>query len=381
MPKAMVLTKQGSPDNLEMREYPEPQPGKGAIVADVKLCGVCGTDTHQVLGWIKIPMPHVIGHEWFGTVRELGEGVSTDFLGKPLKKGDPIATSIGISKQDWYARNIAGRENISQGFEEVGISMTHSADDPPHLWGGFAEQVYLPEYFPVFKLPSDLEDNEMVLIEPMAVVTRAFKRAQMSQAGFTQVGAGTDPSQTVVVQGMGPVGMCQTAVCNMFGPGNIIGIDPNADRLEKGEKLGCTETINMSEVTDMEERVKKVKSLTDGVGADIVFEAAGHPETLEESFKLVRKGGTIVELGNAASTGKAQISPYKDICQKDIDILGSFGYSALEYKTAMAALEKSRRMGLKLGMIVGEMQPLDTLPEQIRRQGEGAVPGRIAMRP
>lgn len=381
MPRAMVITKPGSPDNLEMREYPEPSAGPGAVVADVKLCGVCGTDTHQVLGWLENPMPQALGHEWFGTVRELGEGVENDALGKPLRKGDHIATSVGVSKPDWYARNIANRPNISQGFEEVGISMTHTADDPPHFWGAFAERVYLPPYFPVYKLPSGLEEREMVLVEPFAVTTRAFKRAQGSQAGFTEEGAGTDPSQTVVVQGMGPIGMCQTAVCNLFGMSSIIGIDPNADRLEKGQALGCTETIDMSEVTSQEDRVKRVMELTDGVGADIVFEAAGHPEALEESLKAVRKGGAVIELGNAADAGMAKINPYADICQKDIDILGSFGYSSLEYRTAMAALEKASRNGMNVGAIVGDVRPLESLPEQIRRQGEGVVPGRIAIRP
>jgi L-iditol 2-dehydrogenase len=377
----MVLTKQGSTDFLELIDHPTPSAGKGAVVADVGLCGICGTDTHQVIGWIPAPLPHAIGHEWFGRVRELGEGVESDSTGQPLRIGDRIASSIGISMPDWYSRNLPDRPNVSGGFEEVGISMAHTADDPPHFWGGFAEHVYLPEYYPLFKLPSDMDDNELVLVEPIAVATRAFKRAQRSLAGFTSAGTGMDPSQTVVIQGMGPIGMCHALVCSLFGMTKIIGIDKIADRLEKGKKLGLTDTIDMNEHTSQEERQKLVKKISGGEGADVVFEAAGYPSAFEESFKLVRKAGCIVEVGNAADTGKAQISPFTDICQKDVDVFGSFGYSRMEYRTAISTMIKAKKMGIPFGEIVVEVHPLEELPEQIRRQGEAEVPGRIVIRP
>ncbi len=381
MAKAMVLTKQGSTDYLEMREYPTPAAGPGDVVADVGLCGICGTDTHQVMGWLPAPVPHAIGHEWFGRVRELGEGVESDATGQPLKKGDPIASSIGISEPDWYSRNLPDRPNVSSGFEEVGISTAHTADDPPHFWGGFAEHVYLPSYFPVYKLPSDMDDKELVMVEPIAVATRAFKRAQGSLAGHTHAGAGTDPSQTVVIQGMGPIGMCHALVCNLFGMTKIIGIDKIPERLEKGRRMGLTDTIDMNELSSPEERQKAVKRISGGEGADVVFETAGYPSAFEESFKLVRMGGCIVEVGNAAETGKSQISPFADVCQKDVDVFGSFGYSKGEYRTATATMVKAKRMGVPFGEIVAEVRPLEELPEQITRQGEAKAPGRIAIRP
>ncbi|MDW5562100.1 MAG: zinc-binding dehydrogenase [Methanomassiliicoccus sp.] len=381
MAKEMVLSKQGSTDYLEMRDYPTPSAGPGAVVADVVLCGVCGTDTHQVMGWLPIPVPHALGHEWFGRVRELGEGVEADATGQPLSTGDRIASGIGISRPDWYSRNLPDRPNVSSGFEEVGISMTHTADDPPHFWGAFAEHVYLPGYFPIYKLPPGMDDRELVLVEPIAVATRAFKRAQGSAAGYTKTGVGVDPSQTVVVQGMGPVGMCHALVCNLFGMTNIIGIDKVPERLEKGKRMGLTDAIDMNEVDSIEDRQKQVKKLSGGEGADIVFETAGHPSAFEESFQLVRKGGCIVEVGNAADSGKAQLSPFTDVCQKDVDVLGSFGYSGLEYRTAMATMVKAKQAGVPFGEIVGEVRPLEELPEQIQRQGEAGVPGRIAIQP
>ncbi len=196
MVKAMVLTKQGSPRDLEMLDFPSPKPGKGDIVADVELCGICGTDTHQVYGMLNFPTPNIIGHEWFGRVRELGEDGGIDALGGELRKGDRIATSIGVSRKDWYARNVPERQNISQGFEEVGIPMDRTSDDPPHLWGAFFEQVYLPSYLPVYKFPPGLEDREMVLVEPVAVPYFSSNEAQADMTNLSIIEAPSAPTDT-----------------------------------------------------------------------------------------------------------------------------------------------------------------------------------------
>ncbi|MEM3059485.1 MAG: zinc-binding dehydrogenase, partial [Methanomassiliicoccales archaeon] len=367
MVKAMVLTKAGGPENLKMMDFPVPKAAPGDIVADVKLCGVCGTDTHIIYGRLPVPLPHILGHEWFGTVRQLGKGVKVDYTGKPLEEGDYIATCLAKCGECWFCHNTPGRESLCMNMDVVGIS-THTANDPPHLWGGFAEMVYIPKHMPVFKFPPGLTEKEMVLVEPMAVATRTFKRAQAGGTDCAHAGEGVDPSQTVVIQGLGPIGQCHTVVNNVYGMTNIIGIDIVPSRLEQAKKMGATEVINMKEYATTEDRVERIMELTNGIGADVVIEATGVPAAFSEALKLVRRGGTVVEMGHFTNTGETSVNPHVDFCNKEVNVFGSWGYSRFEYRTAMAVMSKAKKMGIPFGEICAEIAPLEDLPNQVIRQ-------------
>jgi L-iditol 2-dehydrogenase len=378
MVKAMVLTKTGSPDNLVMRDFPEPKATPGTIVANVNMCGVCGTDTHMVYGRLPVPMPHILGHEWFGTVRELGEGVEVDYTGKPIKEGDLITCCLGKCGKCWFCHNVPGRESLCQNMEVVGIS-SHSSDEPPHLWGAYSEMVYLSPQLPLFKIPDGLSEREMVMTEPMAVATRAFKRLQAGGTSSAAYGEGVDPSQTLVIQGAGPIGMCHTVTANVYGMGNIVVIDSIPARLEQAKKMGAKHVIDMNDYPTTDDRVEAILDLTYGIGADGVIEATGVPAAFSESFKLVRRGGTVVEMGHFTDTGETKVNPHVDFCNKEVDCFGDWGYSVFEYRTTLAVMEKAKKMGIPFGEIVADVQPLYDLPNQIRRQEEKRAPGKIAI--
>lgn len=380
MAKAFVLMKTGGPENLKMMDYPTPKAKPGTIVADVKLCGICGTDTHIIYGRLPVPLPQLLGHEWFGTIRELGKGVKVDYTGKPLEKGDFIATCLAKCGKCWFCQNLPGRESLCQNLELVGIS-PHKADEPPHFWGAFAEHVYIPETYPVFKLPKGLTDREMVMIEPIAVATRSFKRAQSGGTDCAYAGEGVDPSQTVVIQGLGPIGLSHTVVNNVYGMNNIVGVDIIPERLTQAKKMGATETISMKEYVTTEDRVEKIMELTDGIGADVVIEATGVPAAFSESFKLLRRGGTVVEMGHFTNTGETKVNPHVDFCNKEVNVFGNWGYSKFEYRTAIAVMMKAKKMGIPFGEICTEVHPLEDLPAQILRQEKKLSPGKIAIKP
>ncbi|HUV25207.1 MAG TPA: zinc-binding dehydrogenase [Methanomassiliicoccales archaeon] len=379
MPKAMVLTKTGSTDYLEMRDYPEPKADPGTVVADVSLCGVCGTDTHMVYGRLPVPMPHILGHEWFGTVKELGKGVETDYTGKPLEEGDHICCCLGTCGKCWFCHNTPGRESLCMNMEVVGIS-GHSCDEPPHFWGAFAERVYLQPQMPIFKFPKGVfTEKEMVLVEPMAVATRAFKRMQSGGTDSAAFGEGIDPSQTLVIQGAGPIGLCHTVTANVYGMNNIVVIDSIPARLEQAKKMGATATIDMNDYPTTDDRVEAILDLTYGIGADGVMEATGVPAAFSEAFKLVRRGGTVVEMGHFTNTGETKINPHVDFCNKEVDCFGDWGYSRFEYRTAIAVMEKAKKIGVKFEGICTDVQPLSDLPNQILRQEQRKAPGKIAI--
>jgi len=121
--------------------------------------------------------------------------------------------------------------------------------------------------------------------------------------------------------------------------------------------------------------------MTGGRGADIVFECAGTNQAFAEAFKLVRKGGTVVELGVAGDGGEIGVNPFTDFCQKEVNVFGVFGYPSLEYRTALSVMSVAKKRGIPFGDIVSEVQPLESLPRQIERHEERAVPGSIAVKP
>ena len=380
MARAMVLTRQGSVDYLEMRDYPTPSAAAGDIVADVRLCTICGTDIDVIHGGQELPMPNLMGHEWFGKVRELGDRVHKDYVGNELRKGDLIATSNGTRGDCWYLNNVPGRNNLCQQQEVIGV-YRRSADRPPHFWGAFAEHVYIESHIPAFKLPPGMEDREMVCLEPIAVATRSFKRAHGSGSSGAAAGEGVDPSQTVVIQGLGSIGQCMALVCNAYGMENVVAVDRHPDRIEMGRKMGVTEVVDRGELTTVEERTNAVRRMTGGRGADIVFECAGTNQAFAEAFKLVRRGGTVVELGVAGDKGTIDVNPFSDFCEKEVNVFGVFGYPSLEYRTAISVMGVAKRRGIPFGGIISEVQPLESLPQQVRRHEERAVPGSIAIRP
>ncbi len=301
-------------------------------------------------------------------------------MGNELRKGDLIATSNGTKGDCWYLNNVPGRNNLCPQQEVIGV-YRRSADQPPHFWGAFAEHVYIEDHIPIFKLPSGLDDKEAVCLEPIAVATRSFKRAHGSGSSGAAAGDGVDPSQTVVVQGLGSIGQCMAMVCNVQGMENIIAVDRHPDRIEVGRRLGVTDVVDRGTLTTVEERAKEVRRMTGGRGADIVFECAGTNQAFAEAFKLVRRGGTVVELGVAGDKGNIEVNPFSDFCEKEVSVFGVFGYPSLEYRTAISVMGVAKRRGIPFSDIVSDVRPLEELPEQVRRHEERAVSGSIAMRP
>jgi D-arabinose 1-dehydrogenase-like Zn-dependent alcohol dehydrogenase len=115
---AEVLKKLGE---FVKEDFPVQEPEKGAVLEEVGMCGVCGTDMHISKGRLPMPFPTILGHEWWGRVKALGEGVNTDWVGKPLKEGDYITTAVGSCGKCWYCRNLPGRPNLCEKMSVIGI--------------------------------------------------------------------------------------------------------------------------------------------------------------------------------------------------------------------------------------------------------------------
>ena len=289
--KAAYLTKIGE---IAIQECECPRPRKGELLIRIEYVGVCGSDVHFFnygkIGRKIIESPFILGHECAGEVVGIGEET------KGFELGDKIVMEPGLGCGTCeYCKS--GRYNLCPDMKFLA--------SPPNQ-GTLRQHMVYPARG-CFKLPSNVSTMEGAMIEPFAVGLHAAERGEVEY------------DKTVLIMGMGCIGLMTLLACKVMNAKKIIVSDILSNRLEKAAALGADHTINVSEC-DIE---KEITKLTEGKNIDIVFEAAGRPETTVQAAKLVGRGGVIVQVGNVTD-----ITPYPfiDIMMKEVDIKTVYRY-------------------------------------------------------
>jgi len=334
MIRAAVLR---APEELEIASFPGSAPPRDGAVLRVTHCGVCGTDPHMYTGHLAVPMPLVMGHEFAGVLEGWGPDFpARDVYGVDLRPGDPVAIGTTLSCGTcYYCRFLPQRQNLCQNVDIYGITL--GCDEEPHVRGGYADLTYLFPQTWLFKLPSNVSLKMAALSDPIACGTRALERA--FAPGMPWAGEGMGLGRSVVVQGLGPIGILTGAAARAMGALPVIGIDRIPMRIEMASRFGFDEVLSMEELPDVEDRVQAVRSMTRGLGADVVVEVVGLPPAFAESLRLVRKGGRIVEFGHFTDNGTMPLNP-QHIVNLDVDILGSYAYPNSQIGTSLAFLSR-----------------------------------------
>jgi D-arabinose 1-dehydrogenase-like Zn-dependent alcohol dehydrogenase len=277
-----VLTAYGEP--FELREYEVPAPEPGAILLRVTQSAICGSDLHLYRGDSRNPIPHggrAMGHEGTGVVHSLGDGVTSDASGSPLKEGDRVVHSPITWGCHHCQMCLMGEQNLC-----TGKLVTPPAGTHPFFVGMFADYYYVPPGMPVFKVPDELSDD---VIAPVNCAMGTVTQALMS--------VGVGEGQSVVFQGAGGLGLSGAAMAKDMGADQVIVFDRLDNRLALAREFGADHTINIDRHPTAEERVELVRDLTRGRGADVVLELVGIPDLLTEGVAMLRNGGTFVEVG------------------------------------------------------------------------------------
>jgi len=326
--KAAVMADFEKP--LEIRSFPLPEEvePKAALVK-IQIAGVCGTDIHLWKGQLRIPRPIILGHESAGVIVKLGSELKHDWAGRPLKEGDRVVWTAGVFCGECYNCRVLKRPTRCLNRKAYGIS--YSTAEPPHLLGGYAEYIYLKPNSAIFKLPDELS-IETVVGAGCGFVTAIH--------GIERVGINW--MDNVVVQGTGPVGLGAIAVARDRGAGSIIAIGGPKHRLETARRFGADHTIDIDEVKDPGERVRLVRSLTEGRGADVVLECVGLPPAVPEGFEMCRDDGRYLVLGHYGDAGPTQINPHI-ITRKELTVFGSWAYEARHQMQAIDFLSKKQK--------------------------------------
>ena len=322
-----------------MHRVDRPTVGDRAALIQIGACGVCGTDLHILQGhWPRpLPWPFTLGHELAGVIVEKGAALKADFTGNALEVGTkvmlPPLMSCGVCD---YCRRYPNHSNRCLNPTYYGRTLPF--EKPPHLWGGWAEMVYIDlNMLPatkIYRLPDNMPLLLGTLAEPLTSCVRALNRA-VAVGGF-RVG------DTVVIQGSGPIGVLAIAAAREMGAGRVIVIGaPEEPRLALCRAFGAEATVCIETHESTQSRIDAVRRIVGGHGADLVLDCTGHRSAGPEGIEMLRDGGTFVEMGQFTDAGSIDTNWHR-FCVKDINLLGSWAFTAHDIPRAIDILDRAR---------------------------------------
>ncbi|MHB0878398.1 MAG: alcohol dehydrogenase catalytic domain-containing protein [Anaerolineae bacterium] len=289
--------------DYRLEQVPMPAVGPGEVLVRIDATGVCASDVKAAHGagriWGSDVFPRYIqppvipGHEFVGTVVALGEGAGEKF---GLQIGDAaIAEQIVPCWKCRYCRH--GQYWMCEQHDIFGFRT--------RAQGSWAEYMIFPADSIVHKVPKDIPSHVAAFIEPLACAIHAVERADV------QLG------DTVVLAGMGPIGLGMLQVAKMRSPARLIALDVKPFRLDMARKLGADLALNPA----TEDARQIVMDLTEGYGCDVYIEVTGSPRGVLQGLQMIRKLGRFVEFSVMAEPASVDWSIIGD--QKELDIRGA----------------------------------------------------------
>ena len=317
---------------LEIADFPQPQPGPGEVLIRVAACGICGSDVHGYDGTSgrRIP-PIVMGHEAAGLVAAVGTGVSR------FKAGDRVTfDSTVYCGECVFCRR--SEVNLCERREVIGVSCGEY-----RRHGAFAEYLAVPERI-LYSLPESMSFPEAAMLEAVSVALHAVRVT------------GDIKGQTALVIGAGMIGLLTMQAARAAGAGRVIIADIDTTRLNLARSLGADEALNLSGA----DLTKEILNQTGGFGADVVLEAVGRNETIATAIDSVRKGGTVTLIGNI--TPKVEL-PLQKVVSRQIRLQGTAA-SAGEYPEAIELIASGK---IQVKPLITAVAPLEEGPQWFRR--------------
>ncbi|HTU81216.1 MAG TPA: L-threonine 3-dehydrogenase [Candidatus Acidoferrales bacterium] len=334
-----ALCKTGASAGFELREIPVPAIGPTDVLIRVEKAGVCGTDYH-IYSWDKwaqarIKPPLVVGHEFMGTVAAVGDAV------RAVRTGDRVSAEGHIADLTCLLCR-TGQAHICERVEIIGVDRD----------GAFAEFIAMPEYN-VWKLDPAIPDEYAAIFDPLG------------NAVHTVMAAGVS-IKSVVITGVGSIGLMAIPVARAAGASSVYAIDVNPSKLELAKRLGADATF----LATQSGLVEHIRALTSGDGVDVLLEMSGSGVAIDQGLQMVRNGGTAALLG--IPSDNVNINLAERIIFKGLTVLGINGRRMFETWYQTQALVKSGRVDLR--GIITHVLPYQQFDRafQLMRDGEAA---------
>jgi L-iditol 2-dehydrogenase len=317
-------------NDIRIEDIPVPEAGPGEALVRVRASGICSGD---VMPWyIEKKAPLVLGHEPAGEVVKVGKSV------KALRPGDrvfvhhhaPCMSCIFCSRGDYVQCDVWRRSKL--------------------VPGGISEYILVPEENlknDTLKLPENVSYEDAALVEPAACVVKSLKRANIKE------------KDTVLVIGLGVMGIIHLLLAPCYGAGKIIGADMVDFRLKKALEFGAEAVVNVNK----EPLHKRVMSLTDGKGADIVIAGPNSVQAMETGLQCTAPGGTTVLFTPSKPDEQLTLDP-NYLYFRDINIVTSFSCGPDDTRNALEFIEKGI---IPAGKLVTHRYSIDNTPEAYRK--------------
>ena len=273
MPETMQALVVLEPNVLEIQEQPVPKPGPNEVLARVHATAICGTDAHLVSGdypgfWPPA-FPFTPGHEWAGEIVALGPGAGA--FGWAV--GDRVAgtshNACGVCQ-----KCVEGQYNVCENYGKPGLHEQYG-----HNVQGADATYAVHNVKCIFRLPDSVSYEQGAMIDPASIALHVARRGNIK------------PGDTVVVTGAGAIGLLAGDGAAICGAARVIVVG-RGYRLQKAAAMGF-ETVDST----AGDPVEAVRAMTDGLGADVVLECAGVPETLDWAMAMLRRGGRCAMVG------------------------------------------------------------------------------------
>jgi len=333
--RAGLVTGKGQ---FELVEREDPAPNADEVVVAIQRCGICGSDVHAyVEGWKY--SPSVCGHEWVGVIAAAGRDVIN------VKEGDRVTGAIAPG----CGACLECRNDLSQYCR---TAWSDYAGPTGPTSGGFAPFLGLKAER-VIAIPEAIDTDDAALIEPASVAFHAVRKSQL------RVG------DVVCVVGCGPIGLLTAQVAKAAGAGVVIAVEPDESRrrlaLATGSDIAVTPGDELRAVLD---------ELTQGLQADLAFDCAGIPQTMQQSVDMVRRGGSVCLVGVTGQ--EAQISPIRWI-SKEVTLNSSIVFTLEEMKATSNMIADGRLSVTPLRDIVIDLDSLGSTIDDLAERRIDAV--------
>ncbi len=259
-------------------DYPLRPPAAGEVLVRNRMATICRSDIHTWQGHRPGPCPGLLGHEIIGEIVALGAGVVRDMRGDPLAVGDRITWSEYFIPDDDYFTEVLDLPQRSRGVEKYGHMAASAA---PHHHGGFGEYCYIMPRSWLLRLPDELSDAEATPLNCGVATMIAVTEA-----------AGIRIGQTVVIQGLGLLGLYGAAIAKARGARTVVGLDVDAGRRERAYRFGVDVALDPG--IEKATLQRAVYGLCRPAGPDVAIEVCGAPQAILQGIELLRVGGTYV---------------------------------------------------------------------------------------
>ena len=310
---------------IEVREFPRPDLPVGAVLLKTSRSEVCGTDVHLWHGRLSgVPYPIIPGHVSAGVV-DAARGPVIGIDGSTIREGDRVVF-FDVHRTCGRCRACTVHRTPTRCSSRRVYGITDPAAEG--LFGGWAQAIYLEPGVAMARLPDAVSLDDYIgggcgLLTAVHIAERAEIRI----------------GDTVVVQGVGAVGLCAVALSRIAGASRIVAIGAPGSRLALARDMGADVVLDLTEISS-EARRQAVLDATYSEGADVVIEAAGSAAAISEGLDLARVGGRYVIAGHYTDAGDSSVNAHQQINRKHLEIRGCWGSEARHFLRALSILER-----------------------------------------